>query len=29
MHDIGKLLAMQVGEIRYEAIEPAAVARES
>ena len=26
MHDIGKLLAMQVGEIRYEALDPAAVA---
>jgi len=25
MHDIGKLLAMQVGEIRYEALEPSAV----
>lgn len=25
MHDIGKLLAMQVGEIRYEALEPAAL----
>lgn len=25
MHDIGKLLAMQVGEIRYEALEPRAV----
>lgn len=27
MHDIGKLLAMQVGEIRYEALDPAALAR--
>ena len=26
MHDIGKLLAMQVGEIRYEALDPAAIA---
>ena len=26
MHDIGKLLAMQVGEIRYEALDPAALA---
>jgi len=25
LHDIGKLLAMQVGEIRYEALEPSAV----
>jgi len=25
MHDIGKLLAMQVGEIRYEAVEPIAL----
>ena len=26
MHDIGKLLAMQVGEIRYEALDPSALA---
>ncbi len=26
LHDIGKLLAMQVGEIRYEALEPSALA---
>ncbi|MEP7050901.1 MAG: HDOD domain-containing protein [Pseudomonadota bacterium] len=26
LHDIGKLLAMQVGEIRYEALDPAALA---
>lgn len=26
MHDIGKLLAMQVGEIRYEALDPSAIA---
>ncbi len=26
MHDIGKLLAMQVGEIRYEALDPTALA---